>query len=73
MAQMTEEVENYVKMCFLLVGISQRAARVYFDSEFDPSCLKKSLKDEFDKLFNLKKDRTINQSQWNLLFPLKGR
>lgn len=72
---MTEEVENYVKMCFLLVGISQRAARVYFDSEFDPSCLKKSLqaKNMYDKLVKLKNDRTINQSQWNLLFPLKGR
>lgn len=73
METITEEEENYVRMSLLLSGISQRAARCFFDSEFAPSCLYKSLKEEFNKLYTLKLDKTINQSQWNLLFPLKGR
>lgn len=72
MTTITEEEENYVRMSLLLYGISQRAARYFFDSEFAPPTLQKSIRKEFEKLFILKKDKIINQSQWNLLFPQKG-
>ncbi|XP_052089966.1 ankyrin-1-like [Mytilus californianus] len=72
MSTITEEEENYVRMSLLLYGIAPRAARAYFDSEFAPSCLYKSIKREFSKLNQLKKDKKINTSQWNLLFPRKG-
>lgn len=72
MTTITEEEENYVRMSLLLFGISQRAARVFFDSEFAPQTLQKSISKELRKLDLLKKEKIINQSQWNLLFPQKG-
>ncbi|XP_052083725.1 E3 ubiquitin-protein ligase DZIP3-like [Mytilus californianus] len=66
---LTQEEENYVRMSLLLTGISPRAARVLFDSEFAPACLNSSLKKDYNKLRDLQKKRIINQQQWNLLFP----
>ncbi|XP_071135771.1 uncharacterized protein [Mytilus edulis] len=68
----SEEEENYVRMCLLLTGISPRAVRVLFDSEFHPSCLSASIKKDYNTLKDLNKKRIINQSQWNLLFPRNG-
>ncbi|CAC5364245.1 unnamed protein product [Mytilus coruscus] len=72
MVKITEEEDNYVRICLLLSGISQRAARSFFDTEFVPSCLYQSFKKEYKTLYGLKQEKTINQSQWNRLFPLKG-
>ncbi|XP_063411291.1 serine/threonine-protein phosphatase 6 regulatory ankyrin repeat subunit C-like [Mytilus trossulus] len=58
-------------MGLLLTGISPRATRVLFDSEFHPSCLDASLKKETKKLRDLKDKKNINQRQWDLLFPRK--
>ncbi|CAC5412677.1 unnamed protein product [Mytilus coruscus] len=69
MASLSVEEENYVRMSLLLTGISPRAARIFFDSEFAPACLEATIKKEYNKLFDLKKKHRINQSQWNLLFP----
>lgn len=63
------EEENYVRMSLLITGISTRVVRTCFDNEFAPSCLETSLKKEYNKLLKLKKNGTINRSQWNLLFP----
>ncbi|CAG2253749.1 unnamed protein product [Mytilus edulis] len=68
MASVSEGEENYVRMSLLLTGVSPRAARTFFDSEFAPACLDATLKKEYNKLFKLKKKHVINQSQWNLLF-----
>lgn len=70
-AFISQEEENYVRLSLLLTGISPRAARTYFDGEFAPACLYASIKKEHNKLFALKKKRTINPAQWNLLFPRK--
>lgn len=63
------EEENYVRMSLLLSGVSPRATRILFDSEFAPICLEASLKKKYNNLFGLKKKHSINQSQWSLLFP----
>ncbi|CAC5388469.1 unnamed protein product [Mytilus coruscus] len=68
-SRLSQEEENYVRMSLLLTGISPRAARALFDHEFAPLCLDSSLKKEYNKLRDLKQNRVINQSQWNLLFP----
>ncbi|CAG2237150.1 unnamed protein product [Mytilus edulis] len=68
MASLSTEEENYVRMSLLLTGISPRAARALFDREFHPSRLESSLKNEHNKLFDLKKIHVINAAQWNLLF-----
>lgn len=68
MASLSIEEENYVRISLLLTGISPRAARKFFDGEIVPACLDATLKKEYNKLFDLKKKRIINQSQWNLLF-----
>ncbi|XP_071159016.1 E3 ubiquitin-protein ligase DZIP3-like [Mytilus edulis] len=69
MASLSVEEENYVRMSLLLTGISPRAARTFFDSEFAPACLEVTIKKEYNKLLDLKKKHRINQSQWNLLCP----
>ncbi|XP_052103697.1 uncharacterized protein LOC127737205 [Mytilus californianus] len=69
MASLSVEEENYVRMSLLLTGISPRAARTFFDSEFAPACLDATIKKEYNKLLDLKKKHRINQSQWNLLCP----
>ncbi|XP_063426829.1 uncharacterized protein LOC134710404 [Mytilus trossulus] len=69
MASLSIEEENYVRMSLLLTGISPRAARNFFDREFAPTCLDASLKKEYSKLLDLKKEHRINQLQWNLMFP----
>lgn len=69
----SEEEENYARMSLLLFGITPRAVRALFDSEFDPTCLKASLSKAYTSLKDMKTKRIINQSQWNLLFPRSGR
>lgn len=69
MASLSQEEENFVRLNLLLTGISPRAVRTLFDSEFAPICLHATLKKEFNKLKDLQKKRVINQSQWNLLNP----
>ncbi|XP_052089965.1 uncharacterized protein LOC127726586 [Mytilus californianus] len=72
MTTISQEEENYVRLSLLLSGISPRAVRKLFDSELDPSCLKTSIKKNYNKLKNLQRKRIINQSQWDLLFPFDG-
>ncbi|CAG2237152.1 unnamed protein product [Mytilus edulis] len=69
MASLSVEEENYVRMSLLLTGISPRAARNFFDSEFAPACLGPAIKKEYNKLFALKTKHILKQAQWNLLFP----
>lgn len=69
MTSVTQEEENYARMGLLLTGISLRAARVLFDKEFHPFSLKAALKEEYNKLQELKKKHVINENHWNLLFP----
>ncbi|XP_076095628.1 E3 ubiquitin-protein ligase DZIP3-like [Mytilus galloprovincialis] len=68
MAPLSAEEENYVRMSLLLTGISPRAVRVLFNSEFHPSCLDSTLKKAYTKLLDLKRKNVINEAQWNLLF-----
>ncbi|XP_071177510.1 uncharacterized protein [Mytilus edulis] len=70
-SRLSQEEENYVRMCLLMTGISTRAARIVFDREFAPSCLDSTLKRETKKLRNLQSKGKINQIQWNLLFRNK--
>ena len=69
MAALDPDKENYVRMALLVTGVSPRAVRAYFDQEFSPTQLKTTLNKEYNKLFDLKLKRVINQAQWNLLFP----
>ncbi|CAG2243391.1 unnamed protein product [Mytilus edulis] len=69
MASLSVGEENYVRMSLLLTGVSPRAARTFFDSEFAPACLGATITKQYNTLFDLKNKHVINQSQWNLLFP----
>ncbi|CAC5408418.1 unnamed protein product [Mytilus coruscus] len=69
MASYSSEEENYARLNLLLAGISSRAVRKLFDSQFPPVSLAASLMKENNKLRELKKKNTINQAQWYLLFP----
>lgn len=73
MTTISQEEENHVRMSMLLSGIGTRAVKVLFDSEFDPKCLNVSMKRAYNELKNLRNNRIINQSQWNLLLYYHGR
>lgn len=68
-SHVSEEEENYLRMRLLVLHIGTRAVRVFFDKEFDPSCLNKSIRDGHSKLNASKRKGIINQEQWNLLYP----
>lgn len=72
MSQVSEEVENYLRL-HLLTKISTRAVLLIFDKEFHPVCLEDTIKKAHGKLYDLKKKRVINAAQWNLLFPGSGK
>ena len=64
---------NYIKIAMVVLRVSSRAVRVHFDKEFHPVCLQKTLKSERGRLLDLQMKKYISQTQWNLLFPGKGR
>lgn len=71
-SHVSEEEENYLRMQLLVIRISKRAVRVFFDKEFDPSLLYNSIKTGFSELRTLKQNGVINNEQWKLLFPGGG-
>ncbi|XP_052072896.1 ankyrin-3-like [Mytilus californianus] len=72
MAPLLKEEENYVRLALLLKGVSPRAVRLYFNKEFPPKDLHSMLNTKKNTLSGLKRQRVLNQAQWNLLFPIKG-
>lgn len=69
MAFCSKDEDNYVKLIVLLTGISPRAARTFFDNEFDPLSLDSLLKRKYGRLLQLKQNQKITEKQWELLFP----
>lgn len=69
----TKEEENLVRIFLLTKGVSPKAVRAYFDKLFAPSALKELLHKNYYILRDLWKKRILNQSQWNLLFPVNGK
>lgn len=61
--------ERFTRMSLLLYGIAPRAAQAFFDTEIAPSCLYTYIKQNFNKLKDLKSKKIINKAQWDLLFP----
>ncbi|CAC5399437.1 unnamed protein product [Mytilus coruscus] len=72
MAPLLEEEENYVRLALLLKGVSPRAVRHYFDTEFPPTYLPSTLNMKFNTLQDLKLKKYLSQTQWSLLFPKNG-
>ncbi|VDI13377.1 Hypothetical predicted protein, partial [Mytilus galloprovincialis] len=72
MAPLAEEEENYIRLALLLKGLSPRAVRTYFDSKFPCIDLPSTLNTNKTTLVGLKKNRVLNQVQWNRLFPGHG-
>ncbi|XP_063404021.1 ankyrin-3-like [Mytilus trossulus] len=68
---LSQDEDNYVRMCLLMTGISTRAARIVFDHEMAPSCLNSTLNKKYNILKKLRNEGKINQIQWNLLFRNK--
>ncbi|VDI33279.1 Hypothetical predicted protein [Mytilus galloprovincialis] len=66
---LSKEEENYVRLSLLLTGISPRAVRILFDGTFQPSSLEKTIKQNYNKLSELKQRKQINSPQWSLMFP----
>ncbi|XP_071124327.1 E3 ubiquitin-protein ligase DZIP3-like [Mytilus edulis] len=63
---------NYFRISTLLLRIAPRAVRIKFDDVFPPEHLKDTLNSNSSKLSDLKKDKCVNQSQWNFMFPKTG-
>ncbi|XP_052075418.1 uncharacterized protein LOC127712852 [Mytilus californianus] len=71
--EIPSEESNYIKICLLILKISQRIVRLKFDTEFHPDCLQETLNRSSGKLRDLLRKNRINQHQWTLLFPPKGK
>ena len=66
------EEENFIRMSFLLTGVSPRAMRVFFDKIFPPLNLPSMIKKQYHILDDLKYRRSITNDQWSILFPEHG-
>lgn len=66
------EESNYFKISTLLLRISPRAVRIKFDDVIHPEDLRDTLGLSLSKLTDLKKNKCINQMQWNSMFPRTG-
>ncbi|XP_076108014.1 uncharacterized protein LOC143076203 isoform X3 [Mytilus galloprovincialis] len=71
--EIPSEESNYIKISLLILKISQHAVRLKFDTEFHPDCLQETLNRSSGKLRELQRMNRINQHQWTLLFPSKGK
>ncbi|CAC5418977.1 unnamed protein product [Mytilus coruscus] len=71
--EIPSEESNYIKTSLLILNISQRVVRLKFDIEFHPDCLQETLNRSSGKLRYLLRKNRINQHQWTLLFPPKGK
>lgn len=65
----SKEEENYSRMRLLVIQLGTRAVRVFFDKEFNPSSLYKSIKEGYSRLNDMLKKGVINKEQRKLLFP----
>lgn len=73
-AVIAPEEENYLRIAHLLVRVAPSAVRVKFNYEFHPDGLKKILnQNRSTALYSLKRQKVINQTQWDLLFPMSGK
>ncbi|CAC5394571.1 unnamed protein product [Mytilus coruscus] len=70
----TQEEANYLRVANLILRTGPPVVRVLFDRELHPAALHVVLNQNKSKILaRLKKERIINQNQWNLLFPIKGK
>lgn len=73
-AGLSREETNFMRTFLLILRVAPPAVRVQFDSEFAPGVLQKTLNQQKLKVLQpLKKQRIINQAQWDVLFPNSGR
>lgn len=69
-----EDNDNQLRIANLVFKIAPSALRVFFDKQFKPESLQLVLnQNRFKTLQHLKTKKVINQTQWNLLFPSKGK
>ncbi|XP_052076824.1 uncharacterized protein LOC127714833 [Mytilus californianus] len=67
--ELRDDVIRFLRLACLLLHISPRALRRYFDLEFHPDKLQALLLQNKIKIFELKERRIITQTQYDLLYP----
>lgn len=72
MAPLSKEEENYIRLTLLVIDVSQRAVRTYFDSEFPPKRLPSMLIANYTTINELKRNKTLKPVQLDLLNPKNG-
>ncbi|CAG2236924.1 unnamed protein product [Mytilus edulis] len=72
MAPLSDEENNYIRLALLLLEVSPRAVRTFFDKEFHPSNLKSTFNKNNKILHDLRLKKILNQNQLNLMFPKNG-
>ncbi|XP_071135690.1 ankyrin-1-like [Mytilus edulis] len=68
----SEEI-NYLRLSNLILRVAPTAVKTKFDYEFHPTVLQRVLNQNKMKVIEpLYKQRIINKTQWDLLFPVSG-
>jgi len=65
----SREETNFLRIANLLLRVSPRAVRTYFNREFHPIQLKATLNRNWVTLDSLRRRYIITKTQWNTLFP----
>ena len=69
----SEEESNFLRFANLVIRISPRAVRGVFNKYFPPCGLKTVLNQRKQKIMELHKNRIINKSQMDILYPAQGK
>lgn len=67
------EERDFLRIVFMLHRVACPVVRLKFNTIFHSKELKQTLKDNTNKLIQLKVEKRITPSQWDLLFPTNGR
>lgn len=71
---LTSEEINYLRLSNLILRVAPTAVKTKFDYEFHPTVLQRTLNQNKMKVIEpLYKQRIINKTQWDLLFPVTGK
>lgn len=71
---LSQEDSKCLRIMNLILRIAPAAVRIKFDKEFHPSGLQKVLNQARVRVLEyLRKKKVINQTQWDMIFPVSGK
>lgn len=72
-SDVTHTETYFLRVVHLLLTVASKAVRKLFDRTFKPCKLEQTLNHQRQTMLELKKDKLLSDSQWNLLYSPQGK